>query len=700
MRRYIGFALGVVAMTTVVVVSVAPTSTEAVSTQNSPATTTIWTAAKSRTALGGSFYTASRTGASATFAVKRKTFRMWYVAGPANGKLAVLVNGKRVATVDQYSPRAIKRSVRLRGTKKTNVVQVIVLSTRNKSSRGIKVNVDAFGPNTSLCKAGCVRSPRPTVQQAGMMVSAAEAIWYPSAVPARNSPDWPVAIGSYVRGRDVLPIDTAVPVIRAAACAHARRVSRGVVILSFGRPVAVGASGFGQAITYAQMQATAAAWSAGLAECGVGPWEVSIGTSNSGRVDKYNGFAGGVSWGRMIEGAQTMADPRVSISGAVDIEPGWGPAGNARAWVDGYVSATQIRLWNFGSADGCPQTVSAKFTCNNGWTIDDVLWVNSHAGPNVVAMPQIHTQSGSQARQWAVLAARGIALGKPLRLAAITVQTAACTQVRGGCPTTGVSAWDGWTQLRTYLDANPTTVGTPLGAPMDIRWGWANGFVIPPATTTTTTTTTTVPPTTTTTIRPASADANLTALTISTSRLDEVFSNDVAAYTGKVDNSVASIKVKATAQNGFAVIRVNDVVTASCVDSADIPLVVGANTITVTSTSENGATVKTFTLTITREASSVNTLSNLTLDVGTLTPVFSEGVLEYSVQVPSGTSSLAVVPTSSSASASIKVNTVSVVSGAPRIVNLEVSGATVIDVEVTAQNGAIKMYVITVTHSS
>jgi len=120
----------------------------------------------------------------------------------------------------------------------------------------------------------------------------------------------------------------------------------------------------------------------------------------------------------------------------------------------------------------------------------------------------------------------------------------------------------------------------------------------------------------------------------------------------------------------------------------------------VTSTSENGATVKTFTLTITREASSVNTLSNLTLDVGTLTPVFSEGVLEYSVQVTSGTSSLAVVPTSSSASASIKVNTVSVVSGAPRIVNLEVSGATVIDVEVTAQNGAIKMYVITVTHSS
>lgn len=695
MRKYLGLGILAAALSTLVVVSAAPSSSKAASPQNSPALTTIWAAAKSRTAIGGSMYTASRTGASATFSVKRKTFRMWYVAGPANGKLAVLVNGKRVATVDQYSAKATKRSVRLSGRKKTNVVQVIVLSTRNKSSRGIKVNVDAFGPNSSTCKSGCVRSPRPTVQQAGMTVNAAEAIWYPSAVPERASTDWPVAIGSYVRGRDVLPIDTAVPVIRAAACDHARRVSRGVVILSFGRPVAVGASGFGQAITYAQMQATAAAWSAGLAECGVGPWEVSIGTSNSGRVDKYNGFTGGVSWARMIEGAQSLADPRVLISGAVDIEPGWGPAGNARAWVDGYVSATQIRLWNFGSADGCPQTVSAKITCNNGWTIDDVLWVNSHAGPNVVAMPQIHTQSGSQARQWAVLAARGVAMGKPLRLAAITVQTAACSQVRGGCPTTGISAWDGWTQLRTYLDANPTTVGTPLGAPMDIRWGWANGFVIPPATTTTT-----VPPTTTTTVRPVSGDANLTALTISTSRLDEVFSNDVAAYTGRVDNSVSSIKVKATAQNAFAVVRVNNVITASGLDSADIPLVVGANTITVTSTSENGAAVKTFTLTITREASSVNTLSNLTIDVGTLTPGFSGGVLEYSVQVPSGTASLAVVPTASSSVASVKVNSVSVNSGSPIIVNLAGSGATVINVEVTAENGVTKTYVITVTYSS
>jgi hypothetical protein len=288
----------------------------------------------------------------------------------------------------------------------------------------------------------------------------------------------------------------------------------------------------------------------------------------------------------------------VRITGSVDLEPGWGPAGNARAWVDGYVSATQVRLWNFGSADGCPQSVSSKITCNNGWTIDDVLWVSSHAGDNVVAMPQIHTKSGSQARQWAVLAARGISMGKPLRLAAITVQTAACTQVRGGCPTTGVAAWDGWTQLRTYLDGNITTVGTPLGAPMDIRWGWANGFVIPPPTTTTTTTTT-MPPTTTT-VRPLSDDATVTGLMTSAGTLDQPFSNSLLLYTQSVANSVSTVKVRVSTQSPVAVIRVNNTVTASGVDSGDIQLAVGPNDVSVSVTPENGSTARIFRITITR----------------------------------------------------------------------------------------------------
>lgn len=458
-----------------------------------------WTAKKSNVAIGRSLLVVNAIGASVSFQVRGRSFALWYVAGPKAGKVAVLVNGKRVRTIDQYAPRVARKSVQLRGVSGSNTVQVIALSTRNKNSQGTRVNIDAISPSTRSCAKGCVRNPAP-IEIIGSSVAstAREAIWFPQEVPQQFSSEWGVAVGSYVRARDVLPIDTAIPVIRAAACDQARKVRQGIVVLSFGRQVDGGSSGFEKTrkLTYDNIAATASAWASGLAECGVGPWEVSIGTSNSGGKTKYNGFSGGQLWAQVVEQARAIADPRVTVTGAVDIEPGWGPVRQARRWVDGYVASTSVRLWNFGSADGCPQTVSRRVSCNNKWTIDDVLYVSSHAGPNVVAMPQIHTLKGSQSRQWAVMAARAASQGKPLRIGAITVQTAACSQMRRGCGSTGISAWDGWAQLRRIMDQTPGAQGTPIGAPMDIRWGWANGFVIPrPTTTTTTTTTTTAPPT-------------------------------------------------------------------------------------------------------------------------------------------------------------------------------------------------------------
>ena len=462
---------------------------------NAASVSTPWKKAPAKIAFGASVWTTSTTGAALTFTVKGKSFAMWFTAGPKNGKVAVYVNGKRSRIVDQYSAKTIRRAVVFTRAKTTNSVMVVALSTKNQKSKGTNVTVDAFSPNALRCAKGCIKTPIPRSLPGVVEISGTDQVWYPSAVPASNSPEWVVAIGSYVRGKDVAPIETAVPVIRAAACDQAKKVPRGVVILSFGAQRASGSNGFGTLISVAQIVATASAWATGLAECGTGPWEVSIGTSNSGSVTAYNGYMGGIAWAKIVAAAQAESDPRTIISGSVDLEPGWGPPGQARAWVDGYVRTTNARLWNFGSADGCPQTVSTDLTCNNGWTIDDVLWVSAHAGPNIFAMPQIHTKSGAMSRQWAVLAARALTMKMPMRLAALTVQTAACSQIRGGCPTTGISAWDGWAQLRKALDAIPSTAGTPLGAPMDIRWGWANGFVIPPPTTTTTT----LPPPTTTT---------------------------------------------------------------------------------------------------------------------------------------------------------------------------------------------------------
>lgn len=472
-----------------------------------------WAMKKSARAFGGQHFIASVTGATVVFTVKGPSFTMWYTATKTSGKAAIFINGKKVRTLDQYSPRTVRRSTSFTKTAKVNRVTIIVLATKNAKSKGKRIIVDAFSTTTAKCASNCDKNPTPINMLGEVSEAGLSPEWYPAAVPARSDATWTVAVGSYVRGRDVYPIDTAVPVIRAAACDQAKKVPRGVVILSFGMQVATGTNGFGKTITNEQMIATTSAWATGLAECATGPWEVSVGTSNSGGVTRYNGYLGGRAWAKLVDQARAASDPRTLVSGAVDLEPGWGPPGQARAWVDGYVDNTQSRLWNFGSADGCPQTISTDLTCNNGWTIDDVLWVSSHAGASVLAMPQIHTKSGSQSRQWAVLAARAMEMGMPLRIAAITVQTAACSQVAAGCSTTGISAWDGWSQLRRYLDAQPTTRGFKVGAPMDIRWGWANGFVIPPETTTTTTTTSSTIAPTTTTVVPTTTTVPMTTTT-------------------------------------------------------------------------------------------------------------------------------------------------------------------------------------------
>lgn len=327
--------------------------------------------------------------------------------------------------------------------------------------------------------------------------------WYPTEVPAKGSPQWNVAISSYVRGQDVYPLSDTLPSAESAGCAQATQVERGVIVLAFGRQTATGTSGFGMAIPFSDMKLVATAWAAGLARCARGPWELALGTSNSGGVTPTSGFFAGVAWAQMINEVRTVADPRVIISAANDLEPGWGPPGQARAWVDGYVRTTSARMWNFGSADACPQYDINDLTCGNGWTVDDVLWVSSHAGPNVVALPQIHTLSGSQARQWALLMARARQIGIELRIMGPKVQSAACAQRVNGCGPTGLTAWNAWQQLRSAIDAISSIRGTPLAAPADIRWGWGGPFYSPPATTTTTTTvapTTTSSSTTTTTV--------------------------------------------------------------------------------------------------------------------------------------------------------------------------------------------------------
>lgn len=430
-----------------------------------------WVSVRNKQALGGTMMQTANAGAVAAFEVQARKFTLWYLAGPKNGRVAVYLNGAQHKVIDQWSAKQESASVVVKSPRPVNTVMLVSLGTNRPKAKGTLVNLDAISPQLDRCAKGCLRTPAASFMLNSLSELAVDPVWYPTAVPAADQPFYNVAIGSYVRGQDVLPLDANAPHIRDAMCEKARRVPQGVVILSFGRQIEGGSSGFGTALSASDIATTTSIVAGALAECATGPWEVAIGTSNSGGVTPFNGFDGGVTWAQIVDQARAISDIRVTISGAVDIEPSWGPVRQAKAWVSGFTSVSGRRLWNFGSADGCPQSVGSR-RCNNGWTIDDVLWVSTQASPSLVVIPQIHTQNGSQARQWAVIAARSLELGTPLRVAGVGAQTTACLQVREGCRTTGNDAWTAWSQLRQALDAIPSTAGMAIGPPRDIRWSW------------------------------------------------------------------------------------------------------------------------------------------------------------------------------------------------------------------------------------
>ncbi|RYD89665.1 MAG: hypothetical protein EOP54_25230, partial [Sphingobacteriales bacterium] len=100
-----------------------------------------------------------------------------------------------------------------------------------------------------------------------------------------------------------------------------------------------------------------------------------------------------------------------------------------------------------------------------------------------------------------------------------------------------------------------------------------------------------------------SSNPNLTDLTLSEGTVSPVFSANTTAYTSTVANTTSSIVVTPVPFSPESTIMVNGVAVANGASSAPIPLVLGPNVITTRVTAENGTTVKTYTLTVTRSAS-------------------------------------------------------------------------------------------------
>jgi len=84
---------------------------------------------------------------------------------------------------------------------------------------------------------------------------------------------------------------------------------------------------------------------------------------------------------------------------AADMEPSWDGASITKQLLNGNQAQGWALDYDFGSADGCPQSGSSDGPCNNGWRVSDVGYVSFHG----LALPLPEIYYSANARQWTVV---------------------------------------------------------------------------------------------------------------------------------------------------------------------------------------------------------------------------------------------------------------------------------------------------------
>ncbi len=198
--------------------------------------------------------------------------------------------------------------------------------------------------------------------------------------------------------------------------------------------------------------------------------------------------------------------------------------------------------------------------------------------------------------------------------------------------------------------------------------------------------------------RSESDNARLSSLTISSGTLSPDFSWATADYTANVGSDISNLQVTPIQIDVNASIKVNDQVVVSGQQSHSISLAVGPNIIEVEVTAQDG-TKNTYTITVSREASSNADLYSLTLSNGSLNPVFSSYRTSYSVSVENNISNIYLTPVKYDSNSTIKINNQDVASGqASQEINLNV-GSNLITIDVIAQDNSKKTYSVSITRA-
>src|SRR6185437_9205497 len=199
--------------------------------------------------------------------------------------------------------------------------------------------------------------------------------------------------------------------------------------------------------------------------------------------------------------------------------------------------------------------------------------------------------------------------------------------------------------------------------------------------------------------RAATANANLSHLTISSGTLAPAFASGTTSYTASVANTITVVTLTPTLADPTAIVTVNGHATVSGTASVNIPLSIGANNIAVVVTAQDGITTKTYTVVVTKlSGGTPPTLRSLAISAGTLTPLFAASTNDYSARVGRTISSIRVTPVSREISFTITVNGTTVKSGTASPDLPLLPGSNTILIQLTAKDGVTtNTYAIIVT---
>ena len=195
------------------------------------------------------------------------------------------------------------------------------------------------------------------------------------------------------------------------------------------------------------------------------------------------------------------------------------------------------------------------------------------------------------------------------------------------------------------------------------------------------------------------ANANLASLALSAGPLSPGFDPGTTSYAVSAPNANATTTVTATLADATSTLTINGQAVASGQVFGPLPLNVGANAVTLVVTAAGGAASKTYSVTVTRAASSNADLVGLVVSPGVMLPLFTPAITAYTV-TGTGlfTPSVTVVATVADATAALSINGQPVTSGPPGLAVLINIGVTSFPIQVRAQDGVtVKTYIVTVT---